>query len=180
MSGHISLKKTNKMSDSKISDQILQETGCRIVTLQVTPVNDLEAGIAGGRYYNIGVAFKERTVQLPVAPTNPKKVDIITPDSNLNGLDYLQLFRQLKKKPCDFAPNYLLGLMVFYQENQLPGEMLGLNIVASGPDNCVFYTKGGLPSFMYVNRIPQGLRKLNIVPIGGFWGTHCSFLAEDE
>ena len=144
----------------------------------IAPINTVEDGIRTGHYTDHYRHITNETVPL-IAVEKPKTLSLVCFGRTIGETDYVALLKELDKQPCRNAPNYLLGLMTTTPEDKMPEELRNKYLIAAEPTkSSVFTGKFGPRCFLCVSRRGAG-RELHLVYVGGFWGDHWAFVAED-
>src|SRR3989338_1701538 len=95
----------------------------------IHPINDVREGIKRGRYTDVYYFINPQTVPLPYAK-GEKRVHVGCFDTELKEDEYSLRLGKIGLKPCEYAPNYLLGLMAQVSEEEMPQELRGRYILA--------------------------------------------------
>ena len=152
---------------------------CRFPNFLVPPINNIKEGLKVGSYNGYYEYFDADKINLRQISTVQKKVSLVPLNRLSNEDEYLTFLKKHWLKPCFNAPNYLLGLMSQFHDDEIPSCLLGKNFVAAEPDNCssIFKSKEGKDSFLCVIR-NKGNRKLSMTNATGGWLNCWAFLAE--
>jgi hypothetical protein len=148
--------------------------------MDVSPINEIEVGIANGHYGGLSHSVISRTVLLKPADEIKKTVYILCFERTIDNAELTDLLHDEGKKLCKNGPNYLLGLMMQVREEHMPRELSNMDIVAVEYDDApVFMDQKDHPCFLYVYR--RGfLRMPKVVECdGGKWDDRWAFLVED-
>lgn len=145
----------------------------------VSPINTAEEAIKQGHYNDYYRLILNGTVEIEPAK-GPKNLHLVCFNRTVGETEYVELLRAEGKRPCQNAPQYLLGLMAQVPEDKMPAELRNKDLVAAEPDNSssVFTGKDGDRCFLCVYRL-GGRRKLNLVRVDRRWYDYWAFLAED-
>lgn len=144
-------------------------------TFKVKPINNVEEGIKQGNYTSHYDYIIEKTVPLKEV-TEEKEITLVCFNRTIGETEYIELLKQEGLKPCEDAPNYLLGLMAQYKESDLLEEFKNKDIIAANVSS-VFTDEFGHPCFLYVYRHGRD-RGLVLARVGRGWFDDCVFLAE--
>lgn len=145
----------------------------------INPVCTAEEGIRVGHYDDHYSFITNETV--PIQPVQgAKNLHLVCFNRTISGTEYVELLRAEGKRPCQNAPQYLLGLMAAVPENQMPVELRDKDLVAAEPGNksSAFTNKNGNRCFLCVIR-NGGCRGLGLTSVGGEWSGGWAFLVED-
>ena len=146
----------------------------------INPINTAEEGIAQGHHTGHYGFITDKTV--PLQPVQgAKNLYLVCFNRTIGETECAELLRAEGKRPCQNAPQYLLGLMASVPEDKMPEELRNKDIVAAELDNkaSVFSDRFGGRCFLYVFRDGGGYRRLNLASVGGRWSGSWAFLAED-
>lgn len=145
----------------------------------INPINTAEEGIAQGHYTGHYGFITDKTV--PLQPVQgAKNLYLVCFNRTIGETECAELLRAEGKRPCQNAPQYLLGLMASVPEDKMPAELRNKDIVAAESDNKSSVFAGGHVHrcFLFVNR-RGAYRRLDLIGVGGLWGDSWAFLAED-
>ena len=145
----------------------------------INPVSTVKEGIRVGHYDDHYSFITNETV--PLQPVQgAKNLHLVCFDRTIGETEYVELLRTEGKRPCQNAPQYLLGLMAAVPEDKMPKELRNKYLVAAEPDNrsSAFTVECGCRCFLYVRR-DVGYRGLRLSFVGRVWYGYCAFLAED-
>ncbi len=147
----------------------------------ISPINTVEEGISRGRFQDQDPFIDNQTVPLwPAA--GEKTVHVVCFNKETGNCEYPELLWQIRMRPCRDAPNYFLGLMAQWPEDQMASTQLSnTHIVAAEPDGLAasFYNSEGDNCYLYANRrgLVRGLFLMD--KEGAKWPENFGFLAED-
>jgi hypothetical protein len=114
-----------------------------------------------------------------------KKVYVVSAKRILTGEEYVDYLAEFGLKPCEHAPNYLLGLMAKVHPSDMPDDLERVHIIAADPcqQSSAFHVRG-FDHFLSVchrskrdegpNRSLSLHRKINPE-----WPRRSAFLAEE-
>lgn len=108
--------------------------------------------------------------------TEEKEIYLVPLDKTVSGIDGITSYlAEYGLKPCENAPQYLLGLMATMTNEELPNT----SWIVAADSASVFRDFGDGRCFLCVPR-SGGERKLSLVYLGGDWsaGSAWVFLAE--
>ena len=145
----------------------------------INPVSTVKEGIRVGHYDDHYSFMTNETV--PLQPVQgAKNLHLVCFDRTIGETEYVELLRTEGKRPCQNAPQYLLGLMAAVPEDKMPEELRNKNLVAAEPDNksSAFAVRFGYRCFLCVFR-RGGYRGLDLADVGRLWRGDFAFLAED-
>ena len=145
----------------------------------INPINTAEEGIAQGNYTDHYGFITDKTV--PLQPVQgAKNLYLVCFNRTIGETECAELLRAEGKRPCQNAPQYLLGLMASVPEDKMPEELRNKHLVAAESDNksSVFAGRSGDRCFLCVDRRDGG-RGLRLTGVGGGWSGHWAFLADD-
>lgn len=145
----------------------------------INPVNTAEEGIRVGHYDDCDPFITNETV--PLQPVQgAKDLHLVSFNRIIGETESVELLRAEGKRPCQNAPQYLLGLMAAVPEERMPQELRNKKLLAAEPDNksSVFSDENGYRCFLCIFRDGGG-RELSLAIVDGEWSGFCAFLAED-
>ena len=114
------------------------------VTVRAEPINMIEDGIKAGHYHWFDPYFKNTHVPLKSIDAHPRNVRIVPLDDVEDAKDCISRLKEMGKRLCPNAANYLLGIMAQAGGNDLPSEIRGRCIIAVEDRPLV-----GLNGFLY-------------------------------
>lgn len=153
-------------------------TKSKLFSKTVSPICDITIGKEKGNYTYVYDHITPETVPLQSCQ-GEKKVYLVPLTETVEGIEgvtaYLKAFGL---KPCQNAPQYLLGLMACTEQSELPN--LSWIVAAEDAAASVFRDDGDDRCFLLVFRSGGG-RKLRLVLLDGRWDADRDwvFLAED-
>jgi hypothetical protein len=100
----------------------------------ISPISTVSEGIRLGRYIDHYRFITDKTVPLQ-SVTRAKNLHIVCFNRTIGEPEYVELLRAEDLRPCQDAPQYLLGLMAAVSQERMPGELRIKNLVAAEPDN---------------------------------------------
>jgi len=146
----------------------------------ISPINTAEEATKQGHYDDYYRFISNETVKIEPAKV-PKNLHLVCFDRAIGETEYVELLRTEGKRPCQNAPQYLLGLMAAVPEDKMPKELRNKYLVAAEPDNrsSAFTVECGCRCFLFVYRY-GGDRKLCLAyVVSRRWNDRWAFLAED-
>lgn len=144
----------------------------------VAPINDVVQGIRAGHYDSCYKHISRRTVPLPHV-AGEKRVYLVCVGREMHRGEYTECLAQLGLKPCENAPNYLLGLMREVPESQMPAALRGKRVVAAeDTPSSVFLSRHRSRCFLSVFR-DNASRELSMASVEGRGSEDWALLAEE-
>lgn len=133
----------------------------------VSPISNLEDAKVKGNYTWIYDLMTPEHIQLNQAKLPAKEVFLVPVTETITSDEIVSYLAKQGMKPCENAPEYLLGLMVVTPESELPEELKRKDFVAANSAS-VFAVSDGSRCFLRVGRL-DGYRELSLVGLDGSW-----------
>lgn len=167
-----SLEKSVQLSPVQLTKKVM------FPYFDVDPINDVEQGIREGNLTSHYDFITNETVKL-VPAQGRKRVYVVPFNETVGQNDYAARLAEYGLKPCQNAPNYLLGLLKQVPEHEMPQELANKHIVAAEPKtpSSVFQGRDGDQCFLYACRLGAN-RGLDLRDVSREWDGYWAFLAE--
>jgi len=145
----------------------------------VLPINSVEEGIRLGNYTRKMPNITDSTVPL-LAARGEMDLIVVKFKETICRDDRIRLLESEGMEPCEFSPNYLLGLMI-RPDSEMPDGLKNKDIVAvakPGSPRSHFTSPKGEECLLYVDRSGDGDRYLDLAPANGGCYVFRTYLAQ--